>query len=118
EQLEARLHELEAERERVRDAFSRFGDALAATHDVDQLLRMIVDVGVEATGASAGVLVASNGDVFRIGEAAPGDAVLELPLSAGRSGFGTLSLHAPVFGDEERMTAASLASHGAVALEN
>ena len=117
-QLEARLHELEEERARVRDAFSRFGDALAATHDVDQLLRMIVDVAVEATGASAGVLVASSGDVFRVGEPQPGDALLELPLSAGRNNFGMLMLHAPEFGEEERLTAASLASHGAVALEN
>jgi diguanylate cyclase (GGDEF)-like protein len=117
-ELEARLHELEEERGRVRDAFSRFGDALAATHDVDQLLRMIVDVAVEATGASAGVLVASSGDVFRVGEPEVGDALLELPLSAGRNDFGLLTLHAPAFGDEERRTAASLASHAAVALEN
>jgi diguanylate cyclase (GGDEF)-like protein len=117
-QLEARLHELEEERARVRDAFSRFGDALAASHDVDQLLRMIVDVAVEATGASAGVLVSSSGDVFRVGEPKPGDALLELPLLAGRNDFGTVSLHAPQFGEEERMTAASLASHATVALEN
>jgi diguanylate cyclase (GGDEF)-like protein len=118
EQLEARLHELEAERARVRDAFSRFGEALAATHDVDQLLRMILDVAVEATGASAGVLVASSGDVFRAGEAGPGDTSLELPLSAGRNDFGTLTLQGADFGTEERMTAASLVSHAAVALEN
>ena len=118
DQLEARLHELEAERERVRDAFSRFGEALAATHDVDQLLRVIVDVAVEATGASSGILVATSGDVFRAGEPVAGDASLELPLSAGRNDFGVLMLHGSAFGPEERMTAASLASHAAVALEN
>ena len=118
DQLEARLHELEAERERVRDAFARFGDALAATHDVDQLLRVIVDVAVEATGASSGILVATSGDVFRAGEPVAGDASLELPLSAGRNDFGVLMLHGSAFGPEERMTAASLASHAAVALEN
>jgi len=118
DQLEARLHELEAERERVRDAFARFGDALAATHDVDQLLRVIVDVAVEATGASSGILVATSGDVFRAGEPVAGDASLELPLSAGRNDFGLLMLHGSAFGPEERMTAASLASHAAVALEN
>jgi diguanylate cyclase (GGDEF)-like protein len=118
EQLEARLHELEAERERVRDAFSRFGAALAATHDVDQLLRMILDVAVEATGASSGELRAATGDLFRAGTPEAGGAVLQLPLSAGRNHFGTLTLHAAHFGQEERMTAASLASHAAVALEN
>jgi len=118
EQLEARLHELEAERARVRDAFSRFGEALAATHDVDQLLRVIVDVAVEATGASGGVLVASSGDAFRAGEPRPGEETLELPLAAGRNEFGRLTLHGSGFGPEERMTAASLVSHAAIALEN
>jgi diguanylate cyclase (GGDEF)-like protein len=118
EQLEARLHELEAERARVREAFARFGEALAATHDVDQLLRVIVDVAVEATGASAGVLAAPSGDTFHAGEALAGDLSLELPLAAGRNNFGTLTLLGPEFGPEERMTAASLVSHAAVALEN
>jgi diguanylate cyclase (GGDEF)-like protein len=118
EQLEARLHELEAERARVREAFARFGEALAATHDVDQLLRVIVDVAVEATGASAGVLVAPSGDVFHAGEAHADDVSLELPLAAGRNNFGTLTLLGPEFGAEERMTAVSLVSHAAVALEN
>jgi diguanylate cyclase (GGDEF)-like protein len=118
EQLEARLHELEAERARVRDAFARFGEALAAAHDVDQLLRVIVDAVVEATGASAATLVATTGDVFRAGEPAPGDTQLELPLSAGRNHFGTLTLQGAAFGPEDRMTAASLVSHATVALEN
>ena len=34
---------------RLRDANVRFGEALAATHDVDQLLRVIVEAAVEAT---------------------------------------------------------------------
>ena len=48
---QARLEELEAERARLREAISRFGEALAATHDVEQLLRVIVEAAVEATGA-------------------------------------------------------------------
>ena len=39
-QLQARLAELEGERSRLRDAITRFGEALAATHDVDTLLRV------------------------------------------------------------------------------
>src|SRR5207248_2645143 len=90
----------------------------STTGGVDQLLRVIVDVAVEATGASSGNLVATSGDVFRAGEPVAGDASLELPLSAGRNDFGVLMLHGSAFGPEERMTAASLASHAAVALEN
>ena len=43
---------------------------------------------------------------------------LELPLTAGRTTFGTLSLVGDVFDEEQRMTAGSLASHAAIALEN
>src|SRR5207253_1326546 len=39
-QLQTRLDELAAERERLRDAISRFGDVLGATHDVDHDARM------------------------------------------------------------------------------
>src|ERR671934_217442 len=43
DQLEGRMKELAAERGRLRDATVRFGEALAATLDVDQLLRVIVE---------------------------------------------------------------------------
>jgi HAMP domain-containing protein len=42
DQLQARLEELESERSRLRDALSRFGEALAATHHPQQMLRVIV----------------------------------------------------------------------------
>src|SRR4051794_41821813 len=61
DQLEARLAELDLERGRMRDATVRFGDALAATHDVDQLLRVIVETVVETTGATGGVVVGVRG---------------------------------------------------------
>ncbi len=50
-QLEARLAELEAERTRAREALARFGEALAATHDPQQLLRVVAAEAVEATSA-------------------------------------------------------------------
>ena len=50
DQLEARDQELGAERARLREATVRFGEALAATHDVDQLLRVIIETVVETTG--------------------------------------------------------------------
>src|SRR5205085_2456773 len=116
--LEARLEELEAERARLRDAFSLFGEALAATHDPSQLLRVVVETAVEATGAAGGAIVGAGGEVARIGSREPHHELLELPLSAARSSFGTLTLFGDRFGDDERMTAASLAAHAVVALEN
>jgi diguanylate cyclase (GGDEF)-like protein len=117
-QLEGRLQELESERGRLRDAFTRFGDVLAATHDPDQLLRVVVETAVEATGASGGVVVGARGETIEAGDPDAEGERLELPLSAGRVSFGTLTLVAPEFGDEEKMTAASLAAQSAVALEN
>ena len=60
-QLQARLAELENERGRLRGAITRFGEALAATHDVGTLLRVIVEAAVEATGATGARLVADDG---------------------------------------------------------
>ena len=51
-ELEARVGDLEDERRRLRDANARFGEALAATLDSDQLRRVIVESAVEATHAS------------------------------------------------------------------
>jgi diguanylate cyclase (GGDEF)-like protein len=117
-QLESRLQELESERGRLRDAFMRFGEALAATHDPDQLLRIVVETAVEATGASGGVVVGARGESIEAGDPEVEGERLELPLNAGRVSFGTLTLVAPEFGDEQKMTAASLAAQSAVALEN
>ena len=67
DQLEARLEELDAERGRLRDATVRFGEALAATHDVDQLLRVIVETVVETTGATGGLVVGLGGEIVQSG---------------------------------------------------
>jgi diguanylate cyclase (GGDEF)-like protein len=117
-QLEGRLADLEAERERLRLAITRFGEALAATHDVEQLLRVIVEAAVEATGATAARLVTHDGTVVETGETGGRGVRLELPLTAGRTAFGTLMLLGDSFDDEQAMTAGSLASHAAIALEN
>jgi diguanylate cyclase (GGDEF)-like protein len=117
EELEARRQELESERRRVRDAFSRFGEALGATHDPEQLRRVIVDTAVEATGAVGGRIVGRSGELYAVG-LWEGKESLTLPLRAGRADFGSLILHGDGFTDDERLTAASLASHAAVALEN
>jgi diguanylate cyclase (GGDEF)-like protein len=119
DQLQARLDELESERARLRDAFSRLGEALAATHDPELLLRVIVETAVEATGATGGVLVGRGGEVVRIGDPQDGGVSVEVPLVAGSSqSFGTLILYGDEFTEEQRMTAASLAAQAVIALEN
>jgi diguanylate cyclase (GGDEF)-like protein len=118
DQLQVRLEELESERGRLRDALSRFGDALAATHDVDQLLRSIVETAVEATDAHGGMLLGADGHVVEVGVAGAGSDQLEIPLHAGKVGFGTLFLFGRNFDDEARMTAISLVSQSVMALEN
>jgi len=116
DQLESRLVELEGERRRLRDAFERFGEALSATHDVDLLRQVVVETALESTGAVAARLHADGGDAFAGDSDAVGE-LIELPLTIGGSTQGTLDLIG-TFGDEQRRTAASLASHAAIALEN
>jgi diguanylate cyclase (GGDEF)-like protein len=118
DQLEARVEELGAERARLRDANVRFGEALAATHDVDQLLRVIVETVVETTGATGGLVVGLAGEVVQAGTLSDRGERFELPLTAGRQSFGTLSLSGRGFTDEQRRTAATLVAHAAIALEN
>jgi diguanylate cyclase (GGDEF)-like protein len=118
DQLEARLAELDAERARVRDATVRFGEALAATHDVDQLLRVIVETVVETTDATGGLVVGLGGEIVQSGTLSDRGETFELPLTAGRQSFGTLTLSGRGFTVEQRRTAATLVAHAAIALEN
>ncbi len=118
DQLHERLAELESERERLREVFARFGDALSATHDPDQLLRVVLDATVEATVARGAALIDDRGGLTQVGDLDGGRDRLELPLTAGSSSFGTLVLVGDKFGTEERLTATSLAAHAVVALEN
>ncbi len=117
-QLQTRLEELERQRGKLRDVIARFGEALGATHDVDQLMRLIVEAAVEATSATGGVIVASSGEVIQAGRPGVGADKIEVPLTAGDVTFGSLLLFGDDFEDEGRMTAVSLASHAVVALDN
>jgi diguanylate cyclase (GGDEF)-like protein len=117
-QLEERLAELEAERVRARETLTRFGEALAATHDAKQLLRIVAAEAAEVTSARACRIVSADGSVVVSGdEDADGDR-LSIPLIAAGERFGTLELVGDSFSKEERMNAASLAAHAVVALEN
>jgi diguanylate cyclase (GGDEF)-like protein len=117
-QLQTRLDELERQRGRLRDVIARFGEALGATHDADQLMRLIVEAAVEATSAKGGVIVSSSGKLVQAGTPGEGQDKIEVPLSAGEVTFGSLLLFGDDFEDEDRMTAVSLASHAVVALDN
>ena len=118
EQLEARLADLEDERQRLRDANARFGDALAATLDPEQLRLVIVQTAVEATGAGGGLLRAADGSVVRVGDMDAGPGRLELELTTGRRSFGVLLLLGREFDVEATITAASLAAQAVIALDN
>ena len=117
-QLQTRLDELERQRGRLRDVISRFGEALGATHDVDQLMRLVVEAAVEATSAQGGVIMATSGELIKAGRPDEGTDKIEVPLTAGDTDFGSLLLFGDDFDDEDRMTAVSLASHAVVALDN
>jgi diguanylate cyclase (GGDEF)-like protein len=117
-QLEARLAELEAERGRAREALARFGEALAATHDEKQLLRIVAAAAVEATSARGCRIVSADGSMLVSGNAEGEGERLTVPLTASGEQFGTLELVSDSFSKEQRMNAASLAAHAVVALEN
>ncbi len=117
-QLQTRVDELDAERGRLRDIISRFGEALGATHDSGQLMRLVVEGAVEATGASGGVLVGPAGELVKVGDPGNGGERIEVAVHAGDQDFGALMLFGDAFEDEDRVTAASLAAQAAVALDN
>jgi diguanylate cyclase (GGDEF)-like protein len=118
EQLETRLAELEAERARAREALARFGEALAATHDSEQLLRIVAVAAAEATSARGCRVILADGGVVVSGNPDGDGELLTLPLVAAGERFGTLELVADSFSKEQRLSAASLAAHAVVALQN
>jgi diguanylate cyclase (GGDEF)-like protein len=117
-QLEQRLGELETERTRVQEAAARFGDALAATHDPAQLVRVVVESAVEATGAVGGAVMGPQGELARTGNPGGGAESIALPLRIGSSDFGLLVLSGEGFEAAQVETATSLAAQVVVALEN
>jgi diguanylate cyclase (GGDEF)-like protein len=117
-QLEQRLAELETERSRARDATARFGEAMVATHDPAQLVRVVVESAVQATGAAGGIVLSAEGELARAGNPdVPGERIA-FPLRAGTSDFGSLVLASETFDAEQVEAAASLAAQVVVALEN
>jgi diguanylate cyclase (GGDEF)-like protein len=118
DQLEARIRELDDERRRLRDVTMRFGEALAATHDIDELLRVVVETAMEATSARGGALLRDNHEVVRKGDPDAGVRRLEFHLSAGNESFGRLILTADSFSKEQTETAEWFVNQASTALDN
>jgi diguanylate cyclase (GGDEF)-like protein len=117
DQLQARLEELSAERRRLRDSIARMGEALAATHDQDALLRVIAEAARDATNAS-GAIVVTESAVVEVGEIGDSADELEVQLTVNDGVVGTIALYGEGFDEESTAAAQSFAAHAAVALEN
>ncbi len=117
-QLEQQRLDVQTERARVRDATQRLGEALVSTHDSRQLLRVVVESAVEATGATGGIVIGRDGEVARAGDPDAAGERIAFPLRAGASDFGHLVIVAASFDAGQIETARSLTAQAVVALEN
>ena len=118
DQLEARISELNDERRRLRDVTVRFGEALGATHDFDELLRLVVETAVEGHRRPRRRLLRDDHEVFRKGDPDAGVRRLEFHLSAGDESFGRLVLTADSFSQEQTETAEWFVNQASTALAN
>jgi diguanylate cyclase (GGDEF)-like protein len=105
----------------VRDAVALVGETLAATHNPEALLPVILQAAVEATDAAGGTIRAGEATLAARGTAG-GDAIetIEVPLevSEGRSAVMRLHPGPAGFGPEAKDAAAWIAAQAVIALEN
>ncbi len=106
---------------RSREAAELVGNVLAAGHDVDALLPVILETAVAVTGAAGARLVADGNELARAGMAENGEAPLVLALAAGSTSDSVLALY-PHLGsgfDETAVQLAEwLAGRASIALQN
>jgi diguanylate cyclase (GGDEF)-like protein len=106
---------------RVREAVSLVGDALAASHDPEALLPVILDSAIGATGAAGARLVSDGNEVARAGDPERGGAPLALRLGTDEESLGLLLLYPPrghSFDAPAGELARWLAGQASIALEN
>jgi diguanylate cyclase (GGDEF)-like protein len=106
---------------RTRQAATLVGDVLAAGHDVDALLPVILESAVAVTGAASARLVADGKELARVGAPDGGRPPLAIGLSAGPVSGGLLVLEPPRgggFDDEAVQLAEWLAGRASIALQN
>jgi diguanylate cyclase (GGDEF)-like protein len=101
-ELTTRMGELEAERGRFKETLQRYGETLAATHDLKALVESVLDTGVQATRARGGRLMlydAERGEAVeqhRIGTARALRSELPTVVAAGDDLEGeALATHEP-----------------------
>jgi diguanylate cyclase (GGDEF)-like protein len=106
---------------RVRDAVALVGDALAATHDPEALLPVILQSAIEATGAAGARVVRGQEEIASAGDPGAGGRPLSLRLGADEGEIGRLLLYPPVegsFDQDAEQLAHWLAAQASIALEN
>ena len=106
---------------RAREAVALVGEALAATHDPDALLPVIVESAVGATGAVGARLVREGSERVRAGEPESGGAPLSVSLGTGGEHDGSLLIYPHLerpFTEDEGRLAHWLAAQASIALEN
>jgi diguanylate cyclase (GGDEF)-like protein len=103
-----------------REALALVGDTLAATHNPEALLPVILRATTEATGAAAGRLLLGGEEIASVGHIPRRSSPLALELAGQGEQRTTMLLYPPRRGfdaDSERL-ATWLASQASIALEN
>ena len=106
---------------RTREAAELVGNALAAGHDVDALLPVILESAVTITGSAGARLVADGNEVARAGVIEERSRPLAIPLVAGSTGDGMLVLYPPPgreLDNDAVQLAEWLAGRASIALQN
>ena len=118
-----RAHDLDPDStgRRAREAVALVGEALAATHDPDALLPVIVESAVGATGAVGARLVSDGAERFRAGHPESGGPPLSVSLGTDDEHVGSLLIYPErgrPFNEDEGRLAHWLAAQASIALEN
>ncbi|MGH3059995.1 MAG: diguanylate cyclase, partial [Gaiellaceae bacterium] len=111
----------EADEGRVHEAVALVGEALAATHDPEALLPVILQSAIGATGAAGARLVSGGNEIVRAGHPEEGGGPLALRLGSDDETVGQLLLYPPrdgTFDHESEQLAHWLAAQASIALEN
>jgi diguanylate cyclase (GGDEF)-like protein len=106
---------------RVREAVALVGEALAATHDPEALLPVILQSAIGATGATGARLVSNGTEIAKAGDPDAGGSPLLLRLGTDEEDTGRLLLYPPpdgTFDDQAQELAHWLAAQASIALEN
>lgn len=115
---ERRRNAAEAPVATVRDAVALVGDTLAATHNPQALLPVILAAAIEATGSIGGQLVEGEEVVAEQGQIAPSAASLVLHLGEAGDAMRLVLFPAGRFPDQSVEAARWFAEQASIALDN